>query len=188
MHAKCYAAYKSVHTHVLQNAHKSASDCHYFCYFDSIYNLQESSKSDPAIAKLIAAARADEQQKAQKAIDKLRTELEAFKAAKQRAIDHATAEQEKDTKRSVARRIVAGNLTPSAKEEVLLLLSDSPHDQFCIRAYCQNHTNHFVGDFNARMVEKRKMTLSTESTQSMDGDAGMSITQSTGLPEADVYV
>ena len=159
-----------------------------FAILTVFYNLQESPKSDAAIAELIAAARADEQQKAQKAIEKLRAELEAFKAAKQRAVDNATAEQEKDTKRSVARRIVAGNLTPSAKEAVLLLLRDSPNDQFCIRAYCQKHTNHFVGDFNARMVEKRRKTLSMESTQSLDGDAGISITQSTGLPAADVYV
>ena len=53
--------------------------------------MQESPKSDAAIAELIAAARAEEQQKAQEAISKLRAELEAFKAAKQRALDHAAA-------------------------------------------------------------------------------------------------
>ena len=150
--------------------------------------MQASPKSDAAIAELVVAARAEERQKAHEAINRLRAELEAFKAAKQRALDHATAEQDLSTKRIVARKIVAGNLHADAKAAVLLSLSESPNDHFSIRAYCQRHTNHFARNFNARMVERRKQTLSMESTQSMDGDAGISITQSTGLPDEDVYV
>ena len=66
-----------------------------------------------------------------------------------------------------------------------MVLSESQNDQAAIKAYCVKKSNEFDFDFNARMVDKRKRTLSQDS---MDGDAGGSPTQSTGLLDEDVYI
>ena len=92
--------------------------------------------------------------------------------------------REKTVKRTLAKKIFHSKLDKHVKIDALLTLSDTQNDQFCINAYCIQHTNVFEGDFNARMVARRKKRLSQES---MDGDAGASTTQS-GLPDEDVYV
>ena len=137
------------------------------------------------MAEAVAAARAEEQAKHQAAIIKLQAEVEAAKTKVQQAASHAAMSQEKVTKQRLARKITESKLHQKAKIDALLTLSDTQNDQFCIRAYCVRHTTSFEGDFNARMVAKRRKSLSEET---VDADAGGSATQSTGLPYEDVYV
>ena len=37
-----------------------------------------------------------------------------------------------------------------------------PNDKYMVQAYCRRHTNHFAGDFNARMLKRRRERLEAE--------------------------
>ena len=149
-------------------------------------NVQASAEFQSSLEEAVTTVQAREHGRAEAAIDKLKaahyTELKAAKTAGQQAATHEAMSREKTVKRTLAKKIASSKkLSKTAKIDALLSMSESRNDQFCINAYCVKHTTEFQGDFNARMVARRKKTLSQES---MDGDTGASPTQSTGLPSS----
>ena len=153
-------------------------------------NVQGSAEFLTSLEEAVATVQAEEQGKAQAAIDSLKAahhaELKAAKIEGQQAASHEAMSREKTIKRTLAKKVAnSKNLSKTAKIDALLSMSDTKNDQFCINAYCVKHTTEYKGDFNARMVERRRKRLSMES---IDGNTRGSTTQSTGLPDEDIYV
>ena len=153
-------------------------------------NVQGSAEFRSSLEEAVATVQANEQGKAQAVIDSLKAahhaQLKAAKTQGQQAASHEAMSREKTIKRTMAKKVAnSKKLSKSAKIDALLSMSETRNDQFRINAYCVYHTTEFKGDFNARMVERRRKRLSQEST---DGDTGGSTTQSTGLPDEDVYL
>ena len=54
------------------------------------------------------------------------------------------------------------------KAMVIRALLHRPNDKYMVREYCRRHTNTFLKDFNAEMLEKCKQRKEAESLRSTD--------------------
>ena len=134
------------------------------------------------MAAAVQAAREEEQQKAKAALEKAHAEG-------QQAVALARREGRSDTKRAVAYAIAKCQLNKTDKINVLQTLSEQPSDIFMIKAYYERHTNVFSFDFNAKMRQRRKDRLTTESLQSGEYDDrdAPDVTFGTGLDARNQY-